>query len=68
MTAKARRTVLNQKYTRHVRLSPRYLQVREHANDHTLSPKPEMLDVVTRRSVPRRASEVRVKSSQGKRK
>jgi len=30
----------------------RFTQVREHASDHTLSPKPEALDVVTRRSVP----------------
>jgi len=57
-----------QKYTRHIRLSPSFTQIREHASDHTLSPKSETLNVVTRRSVPRRASEMRVISSQAKRK
>jgi len=48
----------------HVRPSPRYPQVREHASDYTLPPKPETLDVVTRRLVPRCASEMRVTPSQ----
>jgi len=48
--------VLNQKYTRHVWLSPSFTQVREHASDLTLFSKSETLDVVTRRSVSRRAS------------
>jgi len=36
-------------------------------SDHMLSSKPETLDVVTRRSVSRRASEVRTISNQAKR-
>jgi len=34
---------------------------------HILSSKPETFDVVTRRSVPRRASEVRMITNQAKR-
>jgi len=50
-TANARRAVQNLKYTRHVRPSPSFAQVREHTSDHlrcyTLSPKSETLDTAT---------------------
>jgi len=65
--ANTRRAVQNQKYTRHVRPSPSFAQVREHPSDHlryyTLSPKSETLDTAMRKPLPRRAGEVRVISS-----